>query len=125
MVAGIGGGGAIGLGKYLAWKRGLRLVTIPTVLSVDAFVPPDAGIRVNGNVGYHRKTSPAPLIIDYDLLRSASDELNIAGVGDLISIHTATYDWELASKAGWSEYPFEAGAVRPARGVLRRIAEFP
>ena len=39
-VLGIGGGQAIDLGKYIAWKRQLPLVTLPTVLSVDTFVTP-------------------------------------------------------------------------------------
>ena len=51
-VLAIGGGQAIDLGKYLAWKRGLRLVTAPTILSVDAFVTPAAGIRRGHRVEY-------------------------------------------------------------------------
>jgi hypothetical protein len=34
--------------------------------------------------------------------------LNVAGVGDLLSIHTACFDWEVAERAGKSEYPFHA-----------------
>ena len=43
-VLGIGGGRPL-ICKYIAWKRQLPLVTLPTVLSVDAFVTPAAGIR--------------------------------------------------------------------------------
>jgi glycerol-1-phosphate dehydrogenase [NAD(P)+] len=123
LVVAIGGGRAIDLGKYLAWKRGLQLVTIPTVLSVDAFVTPAAGIRVKGKVEYLGRTSPDPLIIDYTLLRSAPNELNIAGIGDLISIHTATRDWELAEQAGRSEYPFCAESVERARMILKGVGD--
>lgn len=56
------GTGAIdGLGKYLAWKRGLRLASAPTILSVDAFVTPAAGIGRSHRVDYVGQTSPAPL----------------------------------------------------------------
>src|SRR5690242_12315466 len=34
----IGGGQACDFGKYMAWKRGCRVVSIPTVVSVNAFV---------------------------------------------------------------------------------------
>ena len=40
---------------------------------------------------YVGQTSPDPLVIDYDLIRTAPPELNIAGVGDLLSIHTALF----------------------------------
>lgn len=117
-VLAIGGGQAIDLGKYLAWKRGLRLVTAPTILSVDAFVTPAAGIRRGHRVEYVGQTSPDPLVIDYDLIRTAPAELNIAGVGDLLSIHTACFDWELAERAGRSEFPFSAADVAGAREIL-------
>jgi glycerol-1-phosphate dehydrogenase [NAD(P)+] len=122
-VVAVGGGRAIDLGKYLAWKRGIRLVTIPTVLSVDAFVTPSAGLRSQHRVEYVGEASPDPLIIDYDLLRTAPVELNIAGVGDLLSIHTATFDWELAHSVGRSEYTFSAEAVASARDILRSVEE--
>lgn len=117
-VVGMGGGQAIDLAKYIAWKRGIRLVTIPTVLSVDAFVTPAAGVRRNHEVSYEGVTSPDPLVIDYDLLRTAPAELNIAGVGDLLSIHTATFDWCLAARALKSEFPFSQPDVDIARSLL-------
>ena len=117
-VLAIGGGQAIDLGKYLAWRRGVRLVTAPTILSVDAFVTPAAGIRRGHRVEYVGQTSPDPLVIDYDLIRTAPAELNIAGVGDLLSIHTACFDWELAESAGQSEFPFLPEDVAKARAIL-------
>ncbi|MCX8090806.1 MAG: iron-containing alcohol dehydrogenase [Verrucomicrobiae bacterium] len=117
-VLALGGGQAIDLGKYLAWKRGLRLVTVPTILSVDAFVTPAAGVRRGHRVEYVGQTSPDPLVIDCDLIRTAPAELNIAGVGDLLSIHTACRDWELAARAGRSEFPFRPEDVARARGIL-------
>ncbi len=117
-VLAIGGGQAIDLGKYIAWKRGLRLVSVPTILSVDAFVTPAAGVRRGHRVEYVGQTSPDPLVIDYDLIRTAPPELNIAGVGDLLSIQTACFDWELAERAGRSEYPFRTDDLAKARAIL-------
>jgi len=122
-VLAIGGGQAVDLGKYIAWKRNLRLVTVPTVLSVDAFVTPAAGIRLGYRVEYVGQTSPDPLVIDYDLLRTAPPEMNIAGVGDLLSIHTACFDWELAQRAGKSEYPFQSDDVKAARELLSQVMD--
>ena len=81
-------------------------MTIPTVLSVNAFVTPATGIRINREVKYVGITSPDPLIIDYDILRTAPQSLNIAGIGDLLSIHTASFDWEYVESKGKSEHVF-------------------
>ena len=120
-VVAIGGGRAIDFGKYMSWKRGCRLISIPSVLSVDAFVTPKAGLRRDHRVEYLGDSSPDPLVIDYDLLRSAPNALNIAGVGDLLSIHTAAFDWELAHRAGKSEYPFSQHDVDVARAILEDV----
>lgn len=121
-VVGIGGGQAIDAAKYFAWRKGLRLVSVPTILSVDAFVTPAAGIRRNHQVAYVGQATPDPLVIDFDILRTAPPALNIAGIGDLLSIHTATFDWELAQQAGCSEYPFSAADVARARRIVQELS---
>lgn len=119
----IGGGQAIDLGKYFASKRGCRLVSIPTIVSVDAFVTPKAAVRRNHRVEYVGHASPDPLVIDYDLIRTAPADLNIAGVGDLLSIHTATFDWELAQRAGHDHDNFSAAEVERARRILDLVRD--
>jgi glycerol-1-phosphate dehydrogenase [NAD(P)+] len=121
VVAGIGGGMAVDAAKYFAWRRGLRLVTIPTALTVDAFVTPPAGIRrgEDHTVEYVGSATPDPLVVDFDLIRTAPTWLNVAGVGDILSCHTACADWERAHAAGRSsDCPFSAVDVAVARGVL-------
>jgi glycerol-1-phosphate dehydrogenase [NAD(P)+] len=117
-ILGIGGGQAIDAAKYLAWRKGLRLVSIPTILSVNAFATPAAGIRRNHEVAYVGTASPDPLVIDYGILRTAPPELNIAGIGDLLSIHTASFDWTHAHTQGRSEYPFDPAAIAGGRRIL-------
>jgi len=120
-VVAIGGGQAIDLGKYFAWKRDCRLITIPTVISVDAFVTSAAAVRVERKVEYVGESSPDPLVIDYDLIRTAPEDLNIAGVGDLLSIHTAIHDWQRAERTGRSEYPFHMSMIEDAQKILDEI----
>jgi glycerol dehydrogenase-like iron-containing ADH family enzyme len=96
-------------------------VTIPTALTVDAFVTPPAGIRRGDDhtVEYVGSATPDPLVVDFDLLRTAPTWLNVAGVGDILSVHTACADWERAHAAGRSgDCPFSAADVAAARGVL-------
>jgi len=120
-ILGIGGGQAIDAAKYLAWRKGLRLVSIPTILSVNAFATPAAGIRRNHEVAYVGTASPDPLVIDFGILRTAPHELNIAGIGDLLSMHTASFDWAHAHAKGRSEFPFSQDAVDDGRRILDRI----
>lgn len=67
---------------------------------------------------YVGHATPNPLIVDWDLLRTAPPHLNVAGVGDLLSIHTACWDWERAVAAGRSEFPPSPSDVRAAREIL-------
>jgi glycerol-1-phosphate dehydrogenase [NAD(P)+] len=120
-IVGIGGGQAVDAAKYMSWKKGIRLVSIPTILSVDAFVTTAAGVRRNHSVVYVGESFPDPLIIDFDVIRTAPANLNIAGIGDLLSVHTATFDWELAESRGKSEYPFSKDDVSLARGVVANL----
>jgi len=120
-VVGIGGGQAVDAAKYMSWKKGIRLVSIPTVLSVDAFVTTAAGIRRDHMVVYVGESTPDPLIIDFDVIRTAPSQLNIAGVGDLLSCHTATFDWEYAQSKGKSEYPFLPDNIKVARDIVQHL----
>lgn len=122
-VLAVGGGQAIDFGKYLAWKRGCRLVTVPTVISVNAFATPKAAVRRQHRVDYVGHASPDPLVIDYDLIRTAPASLNIAGVGDILSIHTATFDWETAARAGCDTHSFSADDVAGARRIVQTIED--
>ena len=45
----------------------------------------------------------------------------MAGIGDLLSIHTACHDWEYAESRGRSEYPFSAADVAAGRAILNKI----
>jgi glycerol-1-phosphate dehydrogenase [NAD(P)+] len=112
---------AIDVAKYISWKLNKRLVSIPTILSVDAFTTPAAGVRNNHDVEYLGTATPNPLIIDYNILRTAPKELNIAGVGDLFSIHTASFDWTYANSKGKSEYPFSDKAIEGGEKILEFI----
>jgi glycerol-1-phosphate dehydrogenase [NAD(P)+] len=70
---------------------------------------------------YVGESTPDPLIVDFNLLRSAPPALNIAGIGDLLSIHTATVDWEYAQRRGKSEYPFSTEDVAGGRNILQQV----
>ena len=96
VVVGLGGGSAMDTAKYLAWRRGCRMVLAPTIISVDAALTNTIAVRVNGAVQYVGNIFPEEVVVDYDLIRKAPKALNRAGVCDILSIHTALHDWRLA-----------------------------
>jgi glycerol dehydrogenase-like iron-containing ADH family enzyme len=122
VVVGFGGGTALDTAKYLAWKRGLPLVQIPTITSVDAGFTDAIGIRVDGRVRYVGTVEPEVVVIDVDLVRSAPPRLNRAGVGDVLSCHTGLHDWRAAVDAG-AGVPWNDAAARLGARLLAELGE--
>lgn len=120
-VVAVGGGQAMDMGKYIAWKRGCRLINVPTIVSTNAYVTQSVGVRNAGKVEYIGEVTPELVIVDYDLIRSAPVELNIAGCGDILSIHTASFDWVLAHIAGKDVHTYVPEAAERAKGLVRRL----
>jgi glycerol-1-phosphate dehydrogenase [NAD(P)+] len=88
---------------------------------VDAFTTPAAGIRRNHEVAYVGHASPNPLVIDFGIIRTAPPELNIAGIGDLLSMHTASFDWTYANLKGKSEFPYYKNSIEKANRILQML----
>jgi glycerol-1-phosphate dehydrogenase [NAD(P)+] len=114
VVVGFGGGTALDTAKYLAWRRGLPLVQIPTITSVDAGFTDAIGVRSEGRVRYVGAIVPEEVVLDIDLIRSAPARLNRAGIGDVLSCHTGLHDWRAAVGAGegiaWDDAAADLGS---------------
>ena len=113
-VIGVGGGSALDFAKYLAWKRDLRLILIPSIVSVDACVTSSIGVRDerSGPLRRPREARAPPRRLRPD--PRAPPRLNRAGAGDILSIHTGSFDWLLGYRKDGERYD---------RQVARRAAE--
>jgi glycerol-1-phosphate dehydrogenase [NAD(P)+] len=118
VVVGFGGGSSVDTAKYVAEAKGLPLVQIPTIISVDAAFTVPYGYRDGSRVRYAGTTTPVEVIADPELIRKAPPRLNRAGVGDLLSCHTGMFDWKLATDAGRGDIPWNEEAAALGRSVL-------
>ena len=119
VVVGVGGGSCCDTAKYLAWKRGKRMVLVPAIVSVDAPLTNMVGVRVDNTVKYIGDIFPEELLVDHDLIRRAPKHLNRGGAADIASIHTALYDWKLAAEDRGELY--DEGIAGEAAGCLDEL----
>lgn len=100
VVYSVGGGLAADAAKYLATRLNLPLIVLPTALSVDAFLTAASGIRRDGCVYYIETRPPDTLILDLDILARAPASIRAAGITDVMSIATGSWDWNFAHQRG-------------------------
>jgi glycerol-1-phosphate dehydrogenase [NAD(P)+] len=122
-VAGVGGGMAVDAGKYVAWRLGVPCISVPTVISTTAFANSMTAIRRNSQVVYvgDGEARTHILVVDFDVIASAPRLLNVSGVADLLAIHTACTDWEIACENGVAEHPLAPNAIEQARDIVRFV----
>jgi glycerol dehydrogenase-like iron-containing ADH family enzyme len=118
-VLGLGGGMAMDSAKFLAWRRGVSLFEAPSAVSVDACVTNTIAVRAGGRVEYRGFVVADRVFVDFDLIGTAPVQMNRAGVGDLLSIHTALWDWRRGARHGHVQ--LVPSLVTRAEAVLDRI----
>lgn len=100
IVYAVGGGLVADAAKYLSAKLGIPLVVCPTALSVDAFITAASGIRRDGCVFYIETKVPENLILDLGVIAKAPATIRAAGITDVMSIATGSWDWKFAHEQG-------------------------
>jgi glycerol dehydrogenase-like iron-containing ADH family enzyme len=119
-VVGLGGGQALDVAKFVAWRRRIPLFQVPTAMTVNAAFGHRAGLRVDGIVRYLGWAIPEAIFVDLDVIASAPKSINRAGIGDILCYHTAHRDWKLADELGRTEpqWPYDQALVDAARERL-------
>ncbi|NJL56217.1 iron-containing alcohol dehydrogenase [bacterium] len=125
VVYAVGGGMVADVGKYIAWKRGLPAVIVPTALSVDGFFTPIVAVREEGSVGY-AETGPAErVIIDWEVVSSAPPHLRGTGIAEILSIVTGLLDWRYAAERSKNtpKTRFQPWAASLAAGIAQQAVK--
>ena len=119
-VIGLGGGQAVDVAKFVAWRRRLPLFQVPTAMTVNAPFGHRAGLRRDGVVRYLGWAVPEAVYVDFDVIAAAPPGLNRAGIGDILCYHTAHADWRLARDLGREEpqWPYDDRLVEAAKERL-------
>lgn len=121
VVYAVGGGLVADAAKYLAAVHDLPLVCVPTALSVDAFFTWASGVRQCGCVRYLATKPPDRLLVDWAIIAAAPPDVRAAGICDVLSIATGSWDWRFAEERGKNPpgMEYQAWADQAAAAVLR------
>ena len=113
-VVGIGGGSAMDTAKWLHWRRQIPLYSVPSLPSVNACFTRMTALRDLGGVRYEGDAVPERVSVDFGLMRAAPIALLRGGIGDVLSCHTAQFDWRYAVDRGHDPaWDSEAAAMAP------------
>jgi glycerol-1-phosphate dehydrogenase [NAD(P)+] len=110
----VGSGTICDIGKAAAPR--VPLVAVQTATSVNGYADPFSVLLKSGVKRTTPTRWPDALIADTDVLVDAPDRLNLAGLGDMAAMFTATADWYLAAllRADGPAYqPAVTDLVRP------------
>lgn len=95
-VAGVGGGKALDIAKYVAFLSQKPYFAVPTSLSNDGFCSPQSSLTVKGRRFSLPSAVPHAVVVDTEVCLAAPKSLWLSGVGDLASKLTAVRDWKWA-----------------------------
>ncbi|NPA04607.1 MAG: NAD(P)-dependent glycerol-1-phosphate dehydrogenase [Crenarchaeota archaeon] len=121
IIIGFGGGKAIDLAKYTAYKLSAFFVSVPTSASHDGIASPFASLKGLGKPHSVRAATPLAVVADVSIIARAPQRLLKAGAGDLVAKLTAVRDWRLAHRLKGEYYGEYAAslALLSAKHVIR------
>jgi len=121
-IIGIGGGSAMDAAKWLHWRRSVPLFQVPSLPSVNACFTRMTALRDAGGVRYEGDAVPERVLVDFDLIASAPAALVRGGIGDVLSCHTARFDWQLAAAVG-RDQPWDDDAASMSVAYLDELED--
>lgn len=92
----VGSGTIHDITRFVAHKRGLPFISVPTAASVDGFVSTVAAMTWHGCKKTFPAVAPSLVVADTGVFSRAPQRLNASGFSDLLGKYTALADWKIA-----------------------------
>jgi glycerol dehydrogenase-like iron-containing ADH family enzyme len=116
-ILGVGGGTAMDVAKWIGWRTSVPLHLVPTLPSVNACFTRMTALRDGGRVRYEGDAVPTMVHVDLSVLQAAPRAFVSAGIGDVLSCHTALADWRYAVARGHTPEWQDEGAGASLRYI--------
>jgi glycerol-1-phosphate dehydrogenase [NAD(P)+] len=97
----VGSGTVIDIGKVIASELSLTHIVVQTAASVNGFADDQSVLLVSGVKRTTPSSWPHSLIIDLDVVAHAPLPMTRSGLGDQISMFSASADWYLSDTVGF------------------------
>jgi glycerol-1-phosphate dehydrogenase [NAD(P)+] len=122
----VGSGTIHDLTRYVAYRRGLNFISVPTAASVDGFVSSVAAMTWHGMKKTLTAVAPMYVLADTDIFSKAPFRLTASGISDLMGKYTALLDWKVCHLVTGEYYcetiaQLELEAVKEVESLLDEI----
>ena len=125
VVVGIGGGVPLDASKYVALRKGLPLILVPSIVSTGAIIH-GMFAKWEGRLIIGGDEMPfcdcEHVLIDYDYVLQAPDYLNTAGIGDVLCGFAGIAEWRYNAARGTAP-PVDEDAVEHSLSHHRDLAD--
>jgi glycerol dehydrogenase-like iron-containing ADH family enzyme len=116
-----GGGTIIDTGKYIADALDIPLICILPMLSTNTFATDKVSLYLaDGSKTTLQAKLPDEIILDMSLIKEAGYK-SLLGLSEILSIHTALYDWKLG--ATYNNEPIDTSIYETALSTLTDLNE--
>lgn len=105
--------------KYVSYKSGIPLVSLPTAASTDIYAMPYSVFYENGKKHLLESVVPPTIVVDLDVIAAAPKNMAPAGAAAVLSKYISIFDWKLSKIIDETPY-----CENTAEAMLENIGDF-